>query len=249
MTALDMKPIPKTSVVDAAYDSLRSRILRGVMAPGTRLPPEQELGRLLGVSRSTVREALNRLASANLIRIQHGGSKIVLDYLEHAGLELVPILIEGSAADVDPSLIRSVTELRNVISPDIARLAAQRATDEEISKIRLCAEAMLEPNQTLDELTEGSLKFWKTIILASGNVAYRLAFNSMIKSFIEDTAAFRPVIENELKAGSLYTGIAKAIQSRNEKLATKKAAALVALGSDAILNIINQIETAVVKPD
>ena len=83
MTSLDIKPIPKTSVVDAAYDSLRSQILRGVMVPGTRLPPEQELGRLLGVSRSTIREALNRLASANLIRIQHGGSKIVLDYLEH----------------------------------------------------------------------------------------------------------------------------------------------------------------------
>ena len=139
MTSLDMKPIPKTSVVDAAYDSLRSQILRGVMVPGTRLPPEQELGRLLGVSRSTIREALNRLASANLIRIQHGGSKIVLDYLEHAGLELVPVLIEGSAADVDSSLIRSVTELRNVISPDIARLAARRASEDEVRSIRLCA--------------------------------------------------------------------------------------------------------------
>ena len=76
MADLDIKPIAKTSVVDAAYDSLRSQILRGVLSPGTRLPAEQELARLLGVSRSTIREALNRLASANLIRIQHGGSKL-----------------------------------------------------------------------------------------------------------------------------------------------------------------------------
>jgi hypothetical protein len=71
----------------------------------------------------------------------------------------------------------------------------------------------------------------------------------MIKSFIEDTAAFRPVIEQELKSGALYIGIAKAIESRNEKLATKKATALVSIGSDAILSIIQQIENAVVKSD
>ena len=249
MTQLQMKPIPKTSVVDAAYASLRSQILRGVMTPGTRLPPEQELGRLLGVSRSTVREALNRLASANLIKIQHGGSKIVLDYLEHAGLEIVPVLIEGSAADVDPKLIRSVTELRNVISPDVARLAAHRATDQDIRNIRACADAMLNESLNLDELTEGSLRFWRAIMIASGNVAYRLAFNSMIRSFMEDSAAFRPIIEQELRAGVLYVGIAKAIKARNEKLASKKAHALVAIGSQAILNIIAQIENAVVKAD
>ena len=249
MTDLQMKPIPKTSVVDAAYASLRSQILRGVMTPGTRLPPEQELARVLGVSRSTVREALNRLASANLIKIQHGGSKIVLDYLEHAGLEIVPVLIEGSAADVDPNLIRSVTELRNVISPDVARLAAGRASEQDIRNIRACADAMLNEDLNLDELTEGSLRFWRAIMIASGNVAYRLAFNSMIRSFMEDSAAFRPIIEQELRAGTLYVGIAKAIKSRNEKLASKKARALVAIGSEAILNIIDQIENAVLKAD
>ena len=86
-------------------------------------------------------------------------------------------------------------------------------------------------------------------MIASGNVAYRLAFNSMIRSFMEDSAAFRPIIEQELRAGVLYVGIAKAIKSRNEKLASKKARALVAIGSQAILNIIAQIENAVLKAD
>ncbi|MBT6489749.1 MAG: GntR family transcriptional regulator, partial [Deltaproteobacteria bacterium] len=42
MTDLEIKPIPKTSMVDAAFDVLRSRILRGILAPGDRLPAEQE---------------------------------------------------------------------------------------------------------------------------------------------------------------------------------------------------------------
>jgi len=249
MTDLEIKPIPKTSMVDAAFDVLRSRILRGILAPGDRLPAEQELARLLGVSRSTIREALNRLASANLIRIQHGGSKIVLDYLEHAGLEVVPVLIEGSASEVDPSLVRSVTELRNVVTPDAARLAAERASPEEVKKIRAYADAMLVENQSLNELTEGSLKFWKSIVLASGNLAYRLGFNSMVRSFVEDTDAFRPVIEEELRAGELYVGIAKSIQVGNAKQAAKKSHHLVSIGSDAIFKIIDQIQRAVVKAD
>ena len=161
--------------------------------------------------------------------------------MEHAGLEVVPVLIEGSAADVDPKLIRSVTELRNVMSPDIARLAALRATKADREQIRVCADAMLNMDQTLDELTEASLKFWKRLILASENVAYRLAFNSMIVSFVEDTAAFRPVIEKELRAGPLYVIIAKAIESGNEKMAVKKTAAGL-FGGSAILNLIEQIE-------
>ena len=109
------------------------------------------------------------------------------------------------------------------------------------------ADAMLDMSQSLDELTEGSLKFWKSIILASGNVAYRLGFNSMLVSFVEDTAAFRPIIEEELRAGVLYVGIAKAIESGNSKLATRKAHALVSIGSQAILNIIAQVENAASK--
>ena len=108
---------------------------------------------------------------------------------------------------------------------------------------------MLDTEQSLDALTEASLKFWKRLILASDNVAYRLAFNSMIVSFVEDTDAFRPVIADELRAGPAYVAIAKAIESGNEKLASKKAAALIALGSNAILQLLEQIETAVVKAD
>ena len=133
----ELTPIARVSVVDAAFDELRSRILRGVLLPGDRLPTEQELSRGLGVSRSTVREALNRLASARLIKIQHGGSKTVLDYREHAGLEVVPALVQGSAAGMGPGIVRSVTELRSIIAPDAARMAALRCSEDDMASSSL----------------------------------------------------------------------------------------------------------------
>ena len=78
MAISELTTVNRTSVVDSAYEVLQAQILNGTLAPGEKLPTESELTKALGVSRSTLREALNRLASARLIRIQHGGSKTVL---------------------------------------------------------------------------------------------------------------------------------------------------------------------------
>lgn len=247
MTDLPMQPIQKKSVVDAAFDQLRSRILRRSFLPGEKLPSEHELAKTLGVSRSTIREALNRLASAHLIRIQHGGSKTVLDYFEHAGLEVVPALITGSALDVDPNIIRSVAEVRSTIAPDVVRLAALKRNDDDIAEIMASAKDMLDQDQTLDELTQTSIRFWKSLILASQNFAYRLAFNSLMVTYVPSTNQIRQIVEAELRAGTLYVEIAKEVKARHSRRAAKATEKLVALGADAIfsaLDLFEQIQTS-----
>ena len=71
----ELTTVNRTSVVDSAYEVLQAQILNGTLKAGAKLPTEGELTKALGVSRSTLREALNRLASARLIHIQHGGSR------------------------------------------------------------------------------------------------------------------------------------------------------------------------------
>ena len=242
MSQAELTPIARVSVVDAAFDELRSRILRGVLKPGDRLPTEQELSRGLGVSRSTVREALNRLASARLINIQHGGSKTVLDYREHAGLEVVPALVEGSAAGMGPGIVRSVTELRSIIAPDAARMAAARRSDEDLAELRSAAEAMQQADLPLDEITVACMEFWKKLVMASGNLAYRLAFNSLLVTYVSDAGILRQTIENEIRAGAAYLDIALAIEARDGALAKAKTEALMEIGSTAIYAAIELYE-------
>ena len=235
----ELSPISRVSVVDAAFDELRSRILRGVLSPGERLPTEQELSRALGVSRSTVREALNRLASARLINIQHGGSKTVLDYREHAGLEVVPALVQGSAEGMGPGIVRSVTELRSIIAPDAARIAAMRRTDDELAQLMSAAEAMQQTELPLDDLTVACMEFWKKLVLASGNLAYRLAFNSLLVTYVSDAGLLRQTIEQEIRAGGMYMAIAKAVEAGDGELARAKTEELMVIGSDAIYAAID----------
>ena len=57
----ELTTVNRTSVVDSAYEVLQAQILNGTLKAGAKLPTEGELTKALGVSRSTLREALNRL--------------------------------------------------------------------------------------------------------------------------------------------------------------------------------------------
>ena len=76
------KPIkPKKMSVQIA-DQIRSSIMTGAFNPGEKLPPERELAELFKVSRPTVREALNMLATAGLVETHQGGGSVVRSLME-----------------------------------------------------------------------------------------------------------------------------------------------------------------------
>jgi len=120
-------------------DQLRDLVTRGELAPGDRLPPENELAAMFGVSRSTIREALRALTSRNLlvtVRGTAGGTFVarvdprqISDYLETSlGL------LSGDSISVD-----EIIEARELLEVPAAGLAAARRTEEHI---RLLHEAL-----------------------------------------------------------------------------------------------------------
>ena len=87
---MDLAPVVRRSVVDAAYEQLAAQILDGGLMVGAELPPERRLTEELGVNRQAVREALQRLAQDGLVTIQHGGATRVTDFRQSGGLHLLP---------------------------------------------------------------------------------------------------------------------------------------------------------------
>jgi len=118
---LTLTPRPRLSEVVAR------QILEAIsdLEPGSRVPPERELTRILGVSRTTLREALRGLAVLGAIDVRHGQGAFVRARPE-TGIdsELAAALAKG----VTPDLV----EARQVVAVDIARLAALRRTDEDL---------------------------------------------------------------------------------------------------------------------
>jgi DNA-binding FadR family transcriptional regulator len=122
-------------VADALCGMLRS----GSYRVGDRLPSEHELGAELGVSRSTVREAVRELSSLGVLEIRHGRGTFV-----HS---LRPdLLLRGDSLLEHPNdrIREELLEVRGIVEPEAAALAAMRATDEEIERLRYDVERLAE---------------------------------------------------------------------------------------------------------
>ncbi len=130
------------SVPDRLSVDLERLILDGQLKPGDRLPPERELGELLGVSRVSIRQALHELEGRGLIDRRPGRGTIVVSAASrggHAGDALSTLLDPTSPGDVE---LARIMELRAVIEPPIAALAATRVTSRDIAQLRALVEEM-----------------------------------------------------------------------------------------------------------
>jgi DNA-binding FadR family transcriptional regulator len=163
---------------DRIHTDLRDRILSGALAAGATVPSERRLSEQLGASRHAVREALKRLQEAGLIRISQGGATRVRDWRADGGLDL--LLALGAQGDAPPELEleRAALELRACIGADAARRAAQRATPAQRAEIAARAEALAVTDGPEARNAEYE-RLWALIVDAAGNLAYRLALNTL----------------------------------------------------------------------
>jgi GntR family transcriptional regulator, transcriptional repressor for pyruvate dehydrogenase complex len=124
------KPIKPKKVSSQIADQIRESILAGDFAPGDKLPPERELAEMFGVSRPSVREALNILASSGLVMSYQGGGTVVQS------------LVDPNQGNALSELIRSqqeraleVIEVRKCMESWTAYFAAQRALPEDLRRM------------------------------------------------------------------------------------------------------------------
>ena len=121
--------VPRIS--DAVASTLERRILEGSLKPGDRLPPERELAVELGVSRPSLREAIQKLASKGMLQSRQGGGTYVTAALEKSFLD--PWLdMMGSY----PNLREDMLEFRRMLEGQAAEWAAERATEADLLRLQ-----------------------------------------------------------------------------------------------------------------
>lgn len=163
---------------EAVHDQLRRAILGGSLAPGAPLPGERALADEFGVNRHAVREAIKRLQQARLVEVAHGGATRVLDWRRSAGLEVLPDLTFGHGRLPDLDVLRAALEMRQGIGVDVARRCAARTDADLAAGLRAHLEATADLPAA--ELARRYAELWTLLVDGSGNVAYRLAYNSLI---------------------------------------------------------------------
>lgn len=178
---VESNPIPRGATVsDAVFARLVDEILTGRLGPEQPVPSERELALAWQVNRHAVREALKRVQQAGLVRISHGGKTRVLDWRSHAGLDVLSAL---AAAGVVPPrrLLVDVAVMRRTVAADAARLCALNAAAEQRAAIAEAADGY-PVSGMLAELGDADLAFWTAVVDGSGNLAYRLALNTLVRA-------------------------------------------------------------------
>jgi GntR family transcriptional repressor for pyruvate dehydrogenase complex len=210
-------PVRRRSVSDEVFDDLRDAILTGRFAPGDPLPSERELALAFSVNRHAVREALQRLQAAGLVRVVHGGATRVLDVRSHAGLDVLAHLARTPDA-LTADVLRDGLEMRRCIGVEAARLAALRGTPEAHARILAAAEAFDDATNT-----ESDRGFWLEVVEASGNFTFRLALNSLVQAIDAKPGHMDALLAADRADLLPHRGLARAIAARDAEDAARLA--------------------------
>lgn len=124
--------IERESITKKVYEELEKQIVDGAWKPGERLPSETELANSMGVSRTTVRNALQRLSTLGLIETKLGDGSYVKKV--NVGDQFKAVLLPN--VYMQPHSIQEVLEFRCAIEIQTAGIAASKATRDDVRKLR-----------------------------------------------------------------------------------------------------------------
>jgi DNA-binding FadR family transcriptional regulator len=218
------RTFPRRSLHGQVAHDLGRRILSGLVKPGDFLPSETELSHRLGVSRTALREAIKVLAGKGLIESRPKTGTRVRP--REAWNFLDPDVLSWACDSAAPEqYVDSINELRLVIEPAAAALAAERATPEDVSRMEEALGAMGAAGTNLAALIGPDKAFHRAILQATGNEMFRslgniveMALTIALRAHMTNPASYRSSL-------ALHGTIFKAIR-RGDAHAARKAAQL-----------------------
>src|SRR5688572_17485376 len=211
-SALRGGPFRKRNLFSHVVEELGSRIVRGDFNPGAPLPNEADLGLEYGASRSVIREAVKSLAAKGLLESRTRTGIRVLPPM-HWNL-LDPEVLNWRYSSMRPAaFFREIFEVRRMIEPQAAELAAERATKAEIEEMADAYAAMEAVELPGSQAINADLRFHRAVLAGAHNelllqmgnligvglqVSYRLSSDSFTvflplhKDVLDAVAARRP---------------------------------------------------------
>lgn len=166
------KPIDKTRLFAQVSRQLRKSIFGGVYEPGQRLPNERELAETFGCSRIIVREAIWDLKKSGLVEVKRGASGgAFVQEMRHEAVTSV-MRDMASLGKVRPA---HIVEVRLLIEPAVAALAAERATEKDLREMSQYLATI--PKKQTDEYVHWQIGFHRMVAKASQNPLFAMQVN------------------------------------------------------------------------
>ena len=199
-----------TSVANRISDQI---LLEKRYIPGQKLPNEHELAEELGVSRTSIREAIKTLVANGLLRVERGRGTFVCEHL-HSPEDPFGV----SYLEDKKKVAIHWFEIRSFIEPNIVRLACERGTDAEIHHILECEEETRTLIEQGRDFSYADQTFHKAIAKAAHNdVIVRLlpAMSSAIEDILRTALYSGGAERSRLNALENHRSIARFIEQRD----------------------------------
>lgn len=152
------------AVTDEAIDQLKAMIISGRLRPGDRLPREADLAGDLGVSRNSLREAVRALSLVRVLDVRQGDGTYVTSLEPALLMDALAFVVEFQR----DSEVLHYLEVRRVLEPAAAAMAARRITAQEAADLRRHAVRAV-PGMPVEDLVRNDLEFHRRIASIAGN--------------------------------------------------------------------------------
>jgi GntR family transcriptional repressor for pyruvate dehydrogenase complex len=204
----DRAPARGNRVYDNIFEELQQRIRQGDWLPGDRIPSITHLAKELQVGAGTIREALRSLQSIGMINIEHGSGVYVTGARPSTGLS-------SHFQNVGDGLLLALAETRRILEPELASLAAERGTDEELTEIEGLVRQMEKEDKNGNDFAELDVLFHRQIAHAARNPILYQTLENVTDLFLESRRAILLDPNALLRALRYHALIAEALRLRN----------------------------------
>jgi DNA-binding FadR family transcriptional regulator len=211
----EFTPIKPARASTDVIAQIREAIFSGRYKPGDRLPTERQMAAQFGVSRVTVRDALRALEATGLIQVRVGGRGG--PYVAQPDLSLLSESI-GTHLQLRGVTFRELAEARLALETTAARLAAERATEEDLQEMKA---AIARPHQAVGTAAK-SVDFHEALVRSAHNAALYAMFvatRALIHEAFDTLHARQPDMADA--ARKAHTALWEAIASRDAETAVR----------------------------
>lgn len=159
------KVVRTSRLYEQIVQQIEESVLNGSLKPGDQLPAERDLAQRLGVSRTAVREAVKTLREKGLVEAYSGRGTFVTDGTSQAARQSFDLMVKIGQQENSPHL----AELRLILEPGIAAMAAERAKDEDLAAMREAVAVMERAQKDPEAYIEADLDFHLALAEAVAN--------------------------------------------------------------------------------
>jgi GntR family transcriptional repressor for pyruvate dehydrogenase complex len=213
---MKFKRVNRTSVSEEIIEHIKSLIRDQVLKSGDQLPSEEKMAEQMGVGRGTIREALKVLIYLGLIERRKKGTYIASLAFEKLRRKDI---FRKIAKHRD---VMEMVELRKIIEPEAAGMAAERADPEEIDQIEEMYRLMSKEQYDVEDFISHDIKFHLLILKATGNSLITEIMQNIQRLLNKNQHLVVRERRNIIPRSVEFHGkVCNAIKNRNKSLARK----------------------------